>query len=141
MRSTSAPRDLSREVILFLLPADVPEEYEASLKKRYPGITIRWQNMMSDSGPMRTSDHLPDELFRYVTILCTQGLPPAERLPHCHYIQLTSAGPDRALVHPFYQRPDVTFCAAHGVHPPQMAEWAIGKILIGGRPSNVWDIR
>lgn len=122
-------RDLSKEILLLTLPKDIPDDYVSRLKSRYPGITIRWRSMLSSSQVFGPSD-LPredqEDLCRGVTILCTQLLPDANLLPNCHYVQLTAAGPDRAVSHPLYQNPGVTFCSTNGVHPPQIAEWAIG---------------
>lgn len=119
-----APVDLSKEVILLLLPTDIPEDYQARIKTKYPGIQIRWHNTLRPEGPHpRPEEIVPNELFQGVTILCARFLPTTDTLPRCHYVQLTAAGPNEHIKKPLYQRPNVKVCSANGVHPPQIAEW------------------
>lgn len=120
-------RDFSQETILFLLPADIPEDYQTRLQHKFPGVTIRWHNMLSPTTKeVLTWEALPHHLFEDVTVLCAQRLPPVQLVPKCHLIQLTAAGPDKSASHPLFQDPKTTVCSANGVHPPQIAEWAIG---------------
>lgn len=120
-------RDFSQEVILFLLPTDIPQDYQTRLQRKFPGVTARWHNMLSPATrEVLTWESVPRHLFDGVTILCAQRLPPAEYVPKCHLIQLTAAGPDKSAQHPLFKDPKATVCSANGVHPPQIAEWAIG---------------
>jgi phosphoglycerate dehydrogenase-like enzyme len=124
------PKDLSKEVILLLLPTDIPEGYQSRIKSKYPGIQIRWYNTLGPDGPaMKPEEIVPKELFEGVTILCARFLPSAELVPKCHYVQLTAAGPDKHTKHPLYQNPTTNFCSSSGVHPPQIAEWVIGTYI------------
>lgn len=125
MGTTSNHREIGREVLLIVLPSDVQPDYRARLQQKYPGITIRSFNTLTDDRILETSE-VPRHLFQDVTILCAQRLPEASLLPKCHYIQLTAAGPDRHINHKLYKNPSVTVCSSNGVHPPQIAEWAIG---------------
>ena len=118
-------RDLNNEVILFLLPKDVPQAYQTRLQQKYPGMTIRWRDTLTNDGILKPED-FPDELFKGVTILCAQFLPEVSLVPKCHYVQLTAAGPDRHINNSLYKSPNVAVCSSNGVHPPQIAEWVIG---------------
>lgn len=123
---SSGSHVLSKDIILFLLPTDIPEDYQARIKSKYPGIRIRWYNTLVPDGPHPNPEEIvPKELFDGVTILCARFLPPADLLPKCHYVQLTAAGPDRHTQHPLYLRPQVSVCSSNGVHPPQISEWVI----------------
>ena len=125
MGSTGIHQDISHEVLLIVLPTDVPSDYETRLKQTYPGIAIRWLNKLTNNRILDPNE-IPKELLQDVTILCTQRLPEAPLLPKCRYIQLTAAGPDRHVNHALYKNPNITVCSSNGVHPPQIAEWAIG---------------
>ena len=122
------PRDLGYEVLQILIRFDIPVAYLNRLQQKYPGLTIRWHNM-SINTQVISYDDIPRELFNDVTILCSQRLPDADWVPKCHFVQLTSAGPDKSIQRPLYQNPKVTLCTSNGVHPPQIAEWVIGAWL------------
>ena len=125
-----SPINLSKEVILFLLPADIPENYQSRIKKTYPEIEIRWFNTLRPEGPHPNPEEIvPAELFEDVTILCARFLPSTDILAKCHYVQLTAAGPDKHTNKPLYLNPKVDICSANGVHPPQIAEWIIGTYI------------
>ena len=73
-----------------------------------------------------TWESVPKHLFEGVTILIAQRLPPESYIHNCHLVQLTAAGPDKSASHEVFRKDTVTVCSANGVHPPQIAEWAIG---------------
>ena len=130
MGSTKDSLDLSKEVILFLLPTDIPEEYQSRIKTKYPGIQVRWFNTLGPDGPHTKPENIvPRELFQDVTILCARFLPSADLIPNCRYVQLTAAGPDKHTKHALYKNPKVDVCSANGVHPPQIAEWVVGTYI------------
>lgn len=124
------PIDLGKEIILFLLPTAIPEDYQARIKEKHPGIQIRWFNTMLPEGPHSEPEKIvPKELFEGVTILCARFLPSTDILPKCHHVQLTSAGSDKHTAKPLYKNPNITICSANGVHPPQIAEWVMGTYI------------
>ena len=130
MGSTKNSVDLSKEIILFLLPTDIPEDYSFRITDKYPGIQVRWYNTLGPDGPHTQPEEIvPKELFQDVTILCARFLPSADLLPQCRYVQLTAAGPDKHTKSPLYQNPRIDVCSANGVHPPQIAEWVIGTYI------------
>ena len=49
-------RDLNNEVILFLLPKDVPQAYQTRLQQKYPGMTIRWRDTLTNDGILKPED-------------------------------------------------------------------------------------
>jgi hypothetical protein len=63
MGSTKDSVDLSKEVILFLLPNDIPEDYESRITNKYPGIQVRWYNTLGPDGPhTKPEEIVPKEL-------------------------------------------------------------------------------
>lgn len=126
----SPAQDVGKGLVLFLIPKDIPDAYQARLKQKYPGLTIRWRNVLTDTGLLSSSD-LPKELFSGVTIICCHIMliPDASLVPDCHLVQLSAAGPDKAIKTALYNKPDVAFCTSNGIHAPQIAEWVIAAWL------------
>lgn len=121
---------LQDEILLFLLPIPVPDSLQLALQQKQPHLTIRWHNMLSPTtSSILTWQDVPRHIFTNVTTICTQRLPPASYIPKCYLVQLTSAGPDKSASHEVFLDDNVTVCSANGVHPPQLAERAMGTLI------------
>ncbi|CRK20156.1 D-2-hydroxyacid dehydrogenase like protein [Verticillium longisporum] len=128
MSSAKGPTSLSNDKILLLVASPPKQDWISRIESRYPGIKIRWVDCTS-SGALTTPDEIPAALWKDITIYSSWLTPRAELIPNVRFVQLSSAGADRWLDHALYLNPDVVFCSANGVHPPQIAEWVIGTWL------------
>ncbi|KAM0329495.1 hypothetical protein ACHAQA_004804 [Verticillium albo-atrum] len=128
MGSTPGPTSLNNDKILLFVASQPKQDWISRVESRYPGIEIRWVDNTVENGP-KTPDEIPAELWKGITIFSSWLTPRAELIPNVRFVQLSSAGADRWLDHDLYLNPEVAFCSANGVHPPQIAEWVIGTWL------------
>lgn len=56
--------------------------------------------------------------------------------PHLEFVQLFSAGSDRAVQSPVYKETAIPFSTASGIHGPQITEWFIMSLLNFGHDYN-----
>lgn len=90
-----------------------PVEYIERTKKQYPGLEVVYHELKD-----RTDTYVPDSVWENATILLTFNVfPTPEQAPKLQYVQLSSAGANHVHGTPLYEKADVAFCTANGVHP------------------------
>lgn len=94
----------------------------------------RLQRLSSDihleQRPARDASEIPNDVWREVEILYTFGtiLPAPQQASRLRWVQLRSAGADRALNSPLFQTP-VIFTTSSGVHAINVAEYVFTVVL------------
>ena len=109
-------KETKPEVILILMPWEIPREFIQHVKTLSPGIEV----LIHPGGrhdKTVPSDISPETWKRVTVLFAWKSLPPKELVPNLEYVQLLSAGCNHVAEHPLYDATDVTFCTANGVHP------------------------
>lgn len=103
-----------------LIAAHFKEEWLKRIQQLAPDYAVERHITWSNK-------EITDELWQRVEILYTFGgnLPSPERVPHLRWVQLYSAGADRALATPLYQNTDIRFTTASGVHSVAIGEYVL----------------
>ncbi|KAK6225230.1 hypothetical protein QIS74_01277 [Colletotrichum tabaci] len=116
------------EVLLVLMPWDLPDDLVQDLKTTSPGIqVITYRVGFYDKAP---PVEIPQATWDRVTALFTwMAFPTPEQAPGLQYVQLLAAGCNHVSDMPIFHGTDVVFCTANGVHPPQISEWVIATFL------------
>jgi phosphoglycerate dehydrogenase-like enzyme len=82
---------------------------------------------------VRSADELPPEIWPEVEVLCTFGaLPEPAQAPRLRWVQLLSAGADRAIGHPVF-RDGAILTTASGIHAVNIGELVILMMLAWGQ--------
>ncbi|KAH0495640.1 hypothetical protein TgHK011_009175 [Trichoderma gracile] len=115
--------------LLILFPSPLPPSFLDTLAKRFPQLRVHFEVAHIGDPRATPAETLPDDVWDGVTLLSLFRPPPAEKLKNVRFVQLGSAGWDGWLEHETFLNKDVAFCSTSGVHPPQIAEWAIGAWL------------
>ncbi|KAM0244955.1 hypothetical protein ACHAQJ_010685 [Trichoderma viride] len=136
--------------LLIHIPLPLPQSFFDTVAERYPQLRVHYELAPVVNSRMTNADSLPDEVWDGVTILCVMPPPSAEKMKNVKFVQLASAGSDLWLNHETFLKGDVVFCSTSGVHPPQIAEWAIGawlahahnfKLFMAQADQEVWDMQ
>ncbi|KZL81255.1 glyoxylate reductase [Colletotrichum incanum] len=116
------------EVLLVLMPWDLPGDLVRELKIKCPGIhIITYRVGFYDKVPPL---EIPQATWDTVTALFTwMAFPTPEQAPKLQYVQLLTAGCNHVSTKPIFKNTEVVFCMANGVHPPQISEWVIATFL------------
>ncbi len=103
-----------------LVTADFSEELMKLLRAVSPRLSIHQQYR-----------DLPDSIWERVEVLYSANsiYPAPEIAPNLRWIQLNSAGADRAMRQPISQRDDVEITTVSGIHATQMAEYCLMMML------------
>ncbi|KAE9377192.1 D-isomer-specific 2-hydroxyacid dehydrogenase-like protein [Stipitochalara longipes BDJ] len=122
---------LATEHILILLPLPPDEKILDGLKKKHPGITIKYHTLSFAAVFGQEPHNVPDEEFLEATILVTLTILPSDvkYLKNTKLIHLFSAGADRVVDTPVWNETTIPITNASGVHGPQISEWVILQIL------------
>ena len=110
----------SEHKIQVLVAADFSEELMEQLHAVSPRLSIHQQYR-----------DIPDSTWEQVEVLYSANsvYPDPEIVPNLRWIQLNSAGAERALRHPIGQRHDVEITTVSGIHATQMAEYCLLMML------------
>ncbi|KAJ4133017.1 hypothetical protein NW754_015828 [Fusarium falciforme] len=120
---------LKGDVLLVYLPSPAPEPFLAQARERFPELEVRWFEAPIVNFQLLPPDHLPDEAWEGVTMLCIYHQPDPAKVPRARFFQAASAGLDMWAGYPKFRDPEVQFANASGCQPPQIAEWVIGAYL------------
>lgn len=104
------------EVLLVLMAWDLPSWFTEKLPVTSPGIELIVHRTIR--GATEVPDDIPQDVWDRVTVLFTWNeVPPIEKAPRLQYVQLLSAGCNHMIGKPIFDKTDVAFCTANGVHP------------------------
>ena len=104
------------EVLLVLVPWDLPLSFIESLPSASPGIELIVRRTVR--GAQDVPDDIPQDVWDRITVMFTwHEVPLPERVPRLQYVQLLSAGCNHMIGKPLFDETDVVFCTANGVHP------------------------
>lgn len=106
-----------KDVLLVFIPADAPAWWLKRMASDHANIEIRWENATAPDRSLRKPETLSAEIWDGVTMLCTYVPPPAHLVPKLRFVQLASAGFDLWMGHPIFEKGEVQFCTANGIHP------------------------
>ncbi|KAL7795858.1 hypothetical protein V8C37DRAFT_373666 [Trichoderma ceciliae] len=115
--------------LLLHFPLPPPKGFLDTIAKRFPQLRVHFELAPHLKNRMPNVNELPDEVWEGVTMASLLLPPSAEKMKKVKFVQLGSAGWDLWLEHETFLNKDVAFCSTSGVHPPQIAEWAIGAWL------------
>lgn len=108
---------LSKDVLLVFVPSEPVQDWISKIKSRYPGIEIRWENLLNGDGTFRAPADIAEETWAGVTMACSFiKPPPAKLLASVRFLQLASAGVEHWRGHPTYEDRNVVICTANGTH-------------------------
>jgi phosphoglycerate dehydrogenase-like enzyme len=84
--------------------------------------------------PARTYTDIQADTWASAEVLYTLNIfPPAESMPNLKWVQVHSAGVDRVLKQPVIaEQPDLLLTTTSGIHATNIAEYALGFILMFG---------
>ncbi|KAI0133016.1 D-isomer specific 2-hydroxyacid dehydrogenase [Xylariales sp. AK1849] len=121
---------LSKDILLIIFMSPPRQDWISRVQDKYPGIQIRWVNLLNDDRSFKEQELIGEEVWQGVTIVCPFLMPPPSKfLSSVRFVQLPSAGIDRWTGHPVYEDKSVMFCTTNGAHAPQIGEWVIGSWL------------
>ncbi|KAF4629365.1 hypothetical protein G7Y89_g8783 [Cudoniella acicularis] len=110
--------------VLILLQYEPNLPFINSLRTSHPGLQVIWHNINDPNAK------LPPNALETVTVLCTfQQLPTIDEAPRVQLVQLVSSGANHCYENSLYKSPNVQFCTANGIHPPQITEWVFATFL------------
>lgn len=112
----SPPSGREADVLLILMPWEIPDDFVKHIKTLAPGIEVH----IYPCGRFDTAvpSEIPQDVWSKVTVLFTwNAMPSKELVPSLQYVQLLSAGCNHVAETPVFKETDVTFCTANGVHP------------------------
>ena len=114
MTSDASPE--TAEILLVLMPWDLPKSFINNATAASPGLSILpYRVGMYDT---EVPAEIPQDVWNTVTALFTwNALPPKDLAPKLQYIQLLSAGCNHVYGTPIFDNTDIAFCTANGVHP------------------------
>lgn len=110
----STPHPFADDILLVFYVGDPSAEFIAKLEGRYPGLKVRWLNVMTEDGQIRTALDFPAESFEGVTMLFAYHPVPAHLVPKLRFVQLTSAGSDLWASHEKFLDRKTIFCTTSG---------------------------
>ncbi|EPS40978.1 hypothetical protein H072_5104 [Dactylellina haptotyla CBS 200.50] len=122
----------SKDVVLIAATWPEPTEWMEEIRKTHPGIQVSYFliNLDATEVYLMKGSHVPDELFKDVTIFVTmQYLPPPEAAPKLEICAILSAGINHVSDSELYKNTDIMITTSNGVHGPQIAEWVVGHVL------------
>lgn len=108
---------LKGEVLLVYLPGAAPESFLKQTRERFPELEVRWFDAPVVDSAFLPPDHLPDEAWEGVTMLCIYHQPDPAKLPRARFFQAASAGLDMWAGYPKFLDPKVQFANASGCQP------------------------
>lgn len=104
------------EVLLILMPWEVPSSFTENLPTISPGIEVITH--LTVRGALEVPVEISQDVWDRVTVLFTWNeVPSKEQAPKLQYVQLLSAGCNHMMGTPIFDETDVVFCTANGVHP------------------------
>lgn len=116
----SAPAEgsaLSKDVLLVVFLTGPNNEWISKVRDKYPGLEVRWAQMLRDDKTFVKPDELDPEIWKGVTLICPFIWPPAaHHLSSVRFVQLPSAGIDFWVSHDTYKDKNVVFSTSNGVH-------------------------
>jgi hypothetical protein len=137
-----------KEHLLVVLPLPPNQELLDGIKKKHPGITIKYHVVQFGVAFGHVPHDIPDgtchpyispyftadnstEDFLEATILVTLGAISADvkLLKNIKLIHLFSAGADRLVNTPVWNETKIPITNSSGVHGPQISEWVILQML------------
>lgn len=114
--STMTTSNQKPEVILILMPWEIPADFVEHIKTLSPGIEVHIY--FGGRHDKVVPSEISEEAWKKVTVLFTwNALPPKDLVPNLEYVQLLSAGCNHVADDPLFKDTDVSFCTANGVHP------------------------
>lgn len=109
----------SENAIQVLVAADFSQEQLDRIRAVSPRLNV-----------LHYFPDVPDDVWATVEVLYTvRSFPAPEQAPMLRWIQLNSAGMERALRHPIMQSEDVIVTSTSGIHATQMANFAMMMLL------------
>ncbi|KAK4227011.1 putative D-3-phosphoglycerate dehydrogenase [Podospora fimiseda] len=120
-------KTLKGHKLLMVMPWEQPDSFLKKLSAEFPDLKVAaYVQPEWDQG----HPPFPEEEWQDVTLLLTfTVLPTPEQAPNLQFVQLMSAGANHVLDAPIFEKTNVKFCTANGVHGPQIAEWIMGTYL------------
>lgn len=83
--------------------------------------------------PIRKAEELPPDVWHKIEILCAFGaLPAPDQVPHLRWVQLMSAGADRAVGLPIFSG-NVVLTTTSGIHAISVSELVFAMMLTWGQ--------
>ncbi|KAL7931028.1 hypothetical protein V8C35DRAFT_282962 [Trichoderma chlorosporum] len=119
----------AQDKLLIHYPFPIPDGFLDTLKQRFPQLRVHFEMAPVVNNRMTNADSLPDEVWEGVTMVSLWPPPSPARMKNVKFVQLGSAGYDLWNGHESLSKKDMPICTTSGIHPPQMAEWAIGAWL------------
>ncbi|KAL3426335.1 2-hydroxyacid dehydrogenase [Phlyctema vagabunda] len=117
--------DLKGHKLLITQPRPFPTKFIKHIQEKYPGLEVQYHQLKDWN-----DTDFPTSYYDNVTALCTSVVfPTREQAPKLQLVQLSSAGANHLHDNALYEKTDISFCTANGVHPPQIAEWVISTWL------------
>ncbi|KAI9924608.1 hypothetical protein ASPWEDRAFT_28246 [Aspergillus wentii DTO 134E9] len=117
----------TQDTLLVIIHWTPPESWISAVSQALPNLRIIchqvsiWDTEVPD---------LPEEVWKSVTVLATRKLyPTPEMVPNLRFVQVLSGGCNQIHGLPLYEKTDITFATASGIHGPQMAEWVFSTYL------------
>ena len=106
--------------IQVLIAANFPEETLEKFQAVSPRLSI-----------IQMATDVPDDILEGIEVLYSANsfYPAPEKVPNLRWLQLNSAGAERALRQPIGQHEDVELTSASGIHATQMAEYSMMMML------------
>lgn len=108
---------LKDDVLLVYLPSPAPEPFLAQARERFPELEVRWFEAPIVNFQLLPPDHLPDEAWEGVTMLCIYHQPDPAKVSRARFFQAASAGLDMWAGYPKFRDPEVQFANASGCQP------------------------
>lgn len=107
------------EVILVIMPWDLPSSFTHDISAVSPGIEIINHRLADHE---RYDQEIPaaisqDVLDRVTVLFTWNAIPAKEKVPRLEYVQLLSAGCNHVIGKPVFDETEIAFCTANGVHP------------------------
>lgn len=117
MSASAESSALSKDVLLVIFLTERNEEWISKVQAKYPGLEVRWVNVLNEDQSFKKPEDMGDALFEGVTLICPFVYPPPPKyLSSVRFVQLTSAGIDWWVNHETYKDKNVLFCTANGAH-------------------------
>jgi phosphoglycerate dehydrogenase-like enzyme len=100
---------------------------DATLVERLQAISPR---LSITHQPAHAATEILPDVWDGVEVLLTSGvLPDREMAPNLRWVQVTSAGVDRFMLHPLFEAKDLMLTSTSGMHAVMMAELSLGWML------------
>lgn len=109
----------SAKTINVLVAADFSDDLIERIREVSPRIQVE-----------RHAPTVPERAWETAEIIIAGGVfPPQQQLPRLRWMQLMSAGADRALKEPVVLNTDVIVTTASGIHATQISEYSLAMML------------